>query len=58
MSEDNKIYVGDGVYAEWTGYSLILTTSNGLQDTDTIHLEPWMLKVLKALVDRFQEGEK
>lgn len=54
---DYKVYIGDGVYAEWSGYSLILTVSNGQQDIDTIHLEPWMTKVLKDMVDKFQEEE-
>ena len=35
-----KTYLGDAVYLEWDGYLLTLTTSNGAEDTNTIHMEP------------------
>jgi len=36
----NKTYLGDGAYAEFEGYWVTLTTSDGLRDTNTIVLEP------------------
>lgn len=39
-----KIYIGDGAYAEFDGYSIILTTENGISIQNRIVLEPevWM----------------
>ena len=35
----DKVYLGDGLYAEWDGQRLILTAENGICATDTIYLE-------------------
>ncbi len=50
MIVPKKDYLGDGVYAEYDGYMVKLTTSNGLQDTNTIYLEPGILKSLKLFL--------
>ena len=42
-----KEYLGDAVYADYDGYSVILTTSNGIEDTNSIYLEPIVIKHLK-----------
>lgn len=44
----SKIYIGDGVYALFDGLDIVLTTENGVDVTNTIVLEP---SVLKALVE-------
>lgn len=44
MSE--KQYLGDGVYADIENGMIKLTTSNGIQETNTIYLE---LEVYSAL---------
>ena len=36
----NKIYIGDGVYAEYDSYQIKLTSENGIEVLDTIYLEP------------------
>ena len=41
-----KRYLGDGVYAEYDGYAIVLTTENGYEVTNTIVLE---LSVLEGL---------
>ena len=46
----NKTYLGDGVYAEFDGFSLILTAENGIEATDTIVLEPEVYTALTAYV--------
>jgi len=46
-----KDYLGDSVYAEFTGYGIILTTENGMRPSNTIFLEP---EVLEALI-QFQK---
>lgn len=48
---NRKVYLGDGVYAYYDGYGVILTTENGIAVTNTIYLEPEVLKALqKALI--------
>lgn len=42
-----KRYLGDGVYVEFDGFGITLTTSNGIVDTNTIYLEPEVWENLK-----------
>lgn len=41
-----KRYIGDGVYAEFDGYSIVLTTENGISVTNRIVLEPEVYEAL------------
>jgi hypothetical protein len=34
-----KTYIGDGVYADFNGYHIVLTSENGIGITNTIYLE-------------------
>ena len=47
-----KTYLGDSVYAEWDGYSIVLTTENGYTDDprNRIVLEPEIYAELLAFV--------
>ena len=47
-----KTYLGDGVYAEFDGYHLVLTTENGIAVTNTVALEP----AVYAAMTRYVEG--
>lgn len=38
-----KVYLGDGVYCRRDGSDFILTTENGIEETNTIFLEPEVL---------------
>lgn len=38
-----KQYIGDGVYAGFDGYHVVLTTENGISATNTIALESEVL---------------
>jgi len=38
-----KRYIGDAVYADFDGFHIVLTISNGINDTNTIGLEPGVL---------------
>lgn len=49
-----KQYLGDGVYIEFDGYSLILTTENGIEVTNTIYLEPDVYHALLVYVKEIQ----
>jgi hypothetical protein len=35
----DKVYLGDGLYAAWDGYRVILTAENGIEATDTVYLD-------------------
>jgi hypothetical protein len=39
-------YLGDSVYAGFDGYNIVLTTENGYGPTNTIALEPQVLRTL------------
>lgn len=42
-----KDYLGDGVYADFDGFQITLTTENGIDVTNTIVLEPEVMAALK-----------
>ena len=44
-------YLGDGLYAKFEGQDLVLYTSNGVEVTNTVVLEPSVLKALFAFLD-------
>jgi hypothetical protein len=44
-------YLGDGLYVKWEGPDLVLYTSNGIEVTNTVVLEPSVLKALMAFLD-------
>lgn len=44
----DKIHLGDGAFVEYQDYTFILTTSNGIEDTNEIYLE---INAMRALVD-------
>jgi hypothetical protein len=51
-----KRYLGDGVYAEVNQCGqLVLTTEDGIRETNTIYLEP---EVLRALFEYAQEVQR
>jgi len=35
-AQDNKLYLGDGVYASWDGYYIFLTTEDGVEVSNRI----------------------
>lgn len=53
--ENYRRYLGDGVYVEFDGYHIVLTTSNGIVETNTIKLEP---EIFEALVNYENELRK
>jgi len=46
-----KTYLGDGVYVDYDGFSLIITTNNGVVDTNEIYLEPEVVNKLVAFLE-------
>jgi len=49
-----KVYLGDGVYAEYDGFRVILTTENGIATTNRIVLEPEVLSALDFFMKRVE----
>ena len=50
---ENALYLGDGVYVDYNGYALILTTTDGSGTTNVITLEPEVYQELAAYAERF-----
>lgn len=44
-----KEYIGDSVYAEFNGWGVTLTTENGRGPSNTIVLEPEVLRALNRV---------
>jgi hypothetical protein len=53
-----KDYIGDGVYATFDGFNIVLTTENGIETTNTICLEPEVLRALNRFNERAREKAK
>ena len=49
-----KTYLGDGAYVDFDGYALVLTTENGIRETNRIVLEPEVWHALKEYVERLK----
>lgn len=52
--QTTKTYLGDGVYADFDGYVIVLTTENGLCATNRIVLEPEVCEALVTYMKRVQ----
>lgn len=50
-----KTYIGDGVYVDYDGYMLVLTTEDGVSVTNTIYLEPTVYRGLLNYVGKLEE---
>lgn len=46
----SKTYLGDGAYAEFDGYAIVLTTEDGIRATNRIVLEPEVWSALSRFV--------
>lgn len=59
MTKSEKAYLGDGVYMDFDGYHIVLTTNNGREDTNTVYLEPEvldnMLRMLKTMEQKWNK---
>jgi hypothetical protein len=52
--EQNRQYLGDGVYVSFDGEMVWLTTENGISVTNRIALEPYVWERLREYVSRLE----
>lgn len=52
---ENKVYLGDGVYAGHDGYQIWLYTDNGMSITNKIALDPSVLAVFLEYVKSLKQ---
>ena len=52
---ENPRYLGDGVYAEFDGYQIVLKANDHLHPTDIIALEPSVMSSLLRFNDEIKE---
>jgi len=55
MNPEEKVYLGDSVYAEFDGYNIILSANNGYEDSDMIALDPDVQVNLVKFIERIVE---
>ena len=58
MVEENvqhKLHIGDGVYVHFDGYHVVLETSNGLETTNEIFLEPEVIVAFQQYLTKLAE---
>ena len=46
----NKEYLGDGVYVDFDGYHIVLTTEDGVSATNTIFMDGAVITQLEAYI--------
>lgn len=51
---DQKLYIGDSVYAEFDGFAVTLTTENGMGPSNTIVLERSVMDNLQRIWEAWQ----
>jgi hypothetical protein len=53
-----KRYLGDGVYVDFDGFQIVLSTEDGLRTTNTICLEPGVYTALLGYVEMLKKIEE
>lgn len=48
----DKVYLGDGCYAQYDGWMIRVFASNGMEDTNEVFLEPEVAKNLIQFVKK------
>ena len=51
----DKTYLGDGLYAAWDGYRIVLTAENGVTATDTVYLDEDTWAALVDYIDTLKK---
>jgi hypothetical protein len=53
-----KVYLGDGVYASFDGFRIVLTTEDGITESNRIYVEPQVYEGLEAYARKVWEREE
>lgn len=53
-----KQYIGDGVYVQFDGYSIWLTTEDGINVQNRICIEPYVWEALERYVKELKKGTR
>jgi hypothetical protein len=56
VNTNNEIYLGDGVYASFDGYQIWIWTSDGINQSHRIALEPKAMTSLVSYIKRCYGG--
>jgi hypothetical protein len=51
-----KTYLGDGVYAQEDSCGIVLTTENGIEATNIIHLDIYVIKSMIAFLRKYNDS--
>jgi len=56
---NNKLYLGDSVYATYDGFGILLTTENGFPDDprNSIYFEPRVIAAFNLFIEAIKEGK-
>lgn len=49
-----EVYLGDGAYAKWDGFTLLVYTSNGVETLNRVYLEADGIATLKAFLGKIK----
>ena len=55
---EKEAYLGDGAYVEWTGNEFIVYTSNGIERSNQVYLEPLAMRTLIEFHNRLAEWKR
>jgi hypothetical protein len=53
---ERKSYLGDSVYVDFDGFSIVLTTENGYEPNNWIYMEPMIVDAFIGYVKRLSEA--
>jgi hypothetical protein len=52
-----KTYLGDGLYGEWDGFGIWVTSENGIEVLNRVYFEPSVLQSLVTAYQRWSRGQ-
>lgn len=51
---DKKVYLGDGLYANFDGYQVALTAENGICVTNVVYLDPQVARAFEQYLKQLR----
>jgi hypothetical protein len=52
--DGKPVYLGDGVYAYFDGYHIVIYTHNGIEKTNEIFMDDTVVEALEALIKKLK----